>query len=52
MNMCLTIGDEEDHCGIGVVYGGIPHGSITSLFFDHTPNIDVLENNGVTLLKP
>jgi hypothetical protein len=27
-------------------------GSITSLFFDHTPNIGVLENNGITLPKP
>jgi hypothetical protein len=26
-------------------------GSITSLFFDHTPNIGVSENNGVKLPK-
>jgi hypothetical protein len=27
-------------------------GSITPLFSDHTPNIAVLENNGLMLLKP
>jgi hypothetical protein len=27
-------------------------GSITLLFSDHTPNINVSENNGVTLSKP
>jgi hypothetical protein len=27
-------------------------GSITLLFFDHMPNIDVPENNRVTLPKP
>jgi hypothetical protein len=26
--------------------------SIILLFFDHTSNIGVVENNGVTLLKP
>jgi hypothetical protein len=25
---------------------------ITTLFYDHIPNIDVTENNGVTLSKP
>jgi hypothetical protein len=27
MNMCLTVGgEEEDRCSVGVVHGGIPHG--------------------------
>jgi hypothetical protein len=27
MHACLTVvGEEEGHCGVGVIHGGIPHG--------------------------